>query len=203
MTRQERRERERAERREVIVNAARDLAEAEGWEAVTTRRLADAIEYSQPVLYSHFENRDAIVAAVAVQGFAELADVLRDATADVPSPRAAIDAVARAYVTFAMSNPSLYDAMFTLAALPFGKPGRPAALRDGFAALREAVVPLAGGRDPDILTQLTWSALHGLATLTRGGRLGDGMDEQRLAMLSDLLVASRAPRSRQRAAKRV
>jgi AcrR family transcriptional regulator len=203
MTRQERRERERAERREVIVNAARELAEAEGWEAVTTRRLADAIEYSQPVLYSHFENRDAIVAAVAVQGFAELADVLRDATAEAPSSRAAIDAVARAYVEFAMSKPALYDAMFTLAALPFGKPGRPAPLRDGFAVLREAVVPFAGGRDPDVLTQLTWSALHGLATLTRGGRLRDGMDELRLAMLSDLLVESRPPRSRQRAAKRV
>ena len=46
MTRQERRERERAQRRQVIVNAARELAESEGWEAVTTRRLADRIEYS-------------------------------------------------------------------------------------------------------------------------------------------------------------
>ena len=39
---------------------------------MTIRRLADEIEYSQPVLYSHFENRDAIVAAVAVEGFLEL-----------------------------------------------------------------------------------------------------------------------------------
>ena len=67
MTRQERRERELAERRQVIVNAARELAEAEGWESVTTRRLADRIEYSQPVLYSHFEGKDAIVTAVALE----------------------------------------------------------------------------------------------------------------------------------------
>ena len=59
---------ERAQRRQVIVNAARELAESEGWEAVTTRRLADRIEYSQPVLYSHFEGKDAIVSAVASRG---------------------------------------------------------------------------------------------------------------------------------------
>src|SRR5260221_187829 len=109
----DRRERERAQRSDRIVTAARTLAEAEGWDAVTTRRLADSIEYSQPVLYSHFENRDAIVAAVAVEGFAELAASLQDATTDTPSPNDALQSVARAYVAFAISNPAVYDAMFT------------------------------------------------------------------------------------------
>ena len=59
---------ERAQRRQVIVNAAGELAESEGWEAVTTRRLAGHIEYSQPVLYSHFEGKHAIVSAVASRG---------------------------------------------------------------------------------------------------------------------------------------
>jgi len=72
-----RRERELAERRQVIVTAARELAEAEGWESVTTRRLADRIEYSQPVLYSHFEGKDAIVTAVALEGYGELASLLQ------------------------------------------------------------------------------------------------------------------------------
>ena len=53
----ERRERQRAERYELIVAAACELAEAEGWEAVTTRRLAALIDYSQPVLYSHFKGK--------------------------------------------------------------------------------------------------------------------------------------------------
>jgi hypothetical protein len=53
MSIQTRRERERAERERLIVTAARKLAEAEGWDAVTTRRLAAEIDYSQPVLYSH------------------------------------------------------------------------------------------------------------------------------------------------------
>jgi len=72
-----RRERELAERRQVIVTAARELAEAEGWESVTTRRLADRIEYGQPVLYSHFEGKDAIVTAVALEGYGELASLLQ------------------------------------------------------------------------------------------------------------------------------
>src|SRR6266702_266312 len=73
------RDRERAQRRQVIVNAARELAEAEGWESVTTRRLAERIEYSQPVLYSHFEGKDGIVSAVALEGFGELAATLHNA----------------------------------------------------------------------------------------------------------------------------
>ena len=78
---QERRERERAQRERLIVTTARDLAEAEGWDAVTTRRLAELIEYSQPVLYSHFKGKGAIMAAVAVEGFAEIAVQLRAARA--------------------------------------------------------------------------------------------------------------------------
>ena len=195
----DRRERERAQRHARIVTAARTLAESEGWDAVTTRRLADSIEYSQPVLYSHFESRDAIVAAVAVEGFAELAVSLRDATTDTLSPNDALDSVVHAYIAFAIGNPALYDAMFTLATLPFGRPERPAAMRDGFAALRRIVAPFAGDRDVDILTQLTWSALHGLAVLTRTGRLSDGADEARLSMLTEILTRSapgRQPRRR-------
>ena len=59
----ERRRRERADRHALIIASARNLAEAEGWEAVTTRRLAELVEYSQPVLYSHFDGKDAIVRA--------------------------------------------------------------------------------------------------------------------------------------------
>jgi hypothetical protein len=51
---EDRRERERAARRRLIITTARTLAEAEGWDAVTTRRLSTEIEYSQPVLYKHW-----------------------------------------------------------------------------------------------------------------------------------------------------
>src|SRR5690349_21655469 len=107
MSIQSRRERERAERERLIVGAARELAEAEGWEAVTTRRLADRVEYSQPVLYSHFKGKDAIMAAVAVDGFADLAGQMRAARAAAADPRQALADVATAYVAFADQRPAL------------------------------------------------------------------------------------------------
>src|SRR6201996_1567124 len=100
MTATQRRERDRRLRHELIVRTARDLAEAEGWDAVTTRRLADRVEYSQPVLYSHFENKDAIVRAVAIEGFADLAAQLRSARRDAPSRDAAGRALAPAHPDF-------------------------------------------------------------------------------------------------------
>src|SRR5919206_333738 len=120
MSIQTRRERERAERERLIVTAARELAETEGWDAVTTRRLAAEIEYSQPVLYSHFKGKDAIMAAVALQGSAELAAELRAARTGAPGPREALAAVGAAYAAFAEQRPAVYDALFTLAVdLPF------------------------------------------------------------------------------------
>jgi AcrR family transcriptional regulator len=192
MTRLERRERERAERRQAIVNAARELAEAQGWEAVTTRRLSDRIEYSQPVLYSHFENRDAIIEAVAVEGFSELAVAMHHGKTEARSPEAALRGTARAYVEFAKANPALYDAMFTLATdLPFGRPEAPAQLHDAFGEIRKAVEPLAGSRDPETLTEVVWSSMHGLASLARARRLRPDFHEQRMAILVDLLASGR------------
>lgn len=171
MSIQARRVRERAEREKLIVTAARELAEAEGWDAVTTRRLAEQVEYSQPVLYSHFAGKDAIMAAVAVEGFADLAEELRAARATVGADEA-LAAVGRAYTSFADRRPVLYDGMFSQAVdLPFATPGAPAALHAGFNELAEAVRPHAGAADLGLLTETFWAALHGLATLTRGGRL--------------------------------
>jgi AcrR family transcriptional regulator len=62
MTIEDRRARERAARRQLITATARTLAEQEGWDAVTTRRLSTEIEYSQPVLYKHFSGMEDIVA---------------------------------------------------------------------------------------------------------------------------------------------
>lgn len=177
-----RRERERAERERLIIGAARDLAEAEGWDAVTTRRLAEAVEYSQPVLYSHFKGKDAIMAAVAVEGFADLAADMRAARTSAEDPRRALAAVAAAYAAFAQRRPALYDAMFNQAvSLPFATPQAPLALHAGFDELRQAVRPFAGDDDEGVLAEVLWSGLHGLMTLMRGARLPAQQHEQRLA----------------------
>ncbi|MFI8826536.1 TetR/AcrR family transcriptional regulator [Streptomyces sp. NPDC053431] len=187
---QQRRERERAERHRLIVGAARELAEREGWEAVTTRRLSEAVAYSQPVLYSHFAGKDAIVAAVALEGVEELTGVLRAARADAAGPAAALTALARAYLDFARAQPALYEAMFVRrSALEFATENTPEVLKAAFAEFLLTVGPLAGGRDPDTLAELTWSALHGLATLDGSSRLRPELAEGRLELLVGAIVS--------------
>ena len=184
MSTQARRQRERAERERLIVTAARELAEAEGWDAVTTRRLADRVEYSQPVLYSHFAGKGAIMAAVAVEGFAELAAQMRSARLSASGDRQALAAVAAAYIDFAERRPALYDAMFSRAVdLPFATPEAPEALHAGFDQLLQVVRPVAADGDEGTLAEVLWSGLHGLVTLTRGGRLPREAHDRRLALL--------------------
>ncbi|MCC5580198.1 TetR/AcrR family transcriptional regulator [Microtetraspora sp. AC03309] len=184
MSIQARRQRERAERERLIITTARELAEAEGWEAVTTRRLAERVEYSQPVLYSHFKSMDAIMAAVAVEGFADLAAELRAARAAAADPRKALADVSAAYAAFADRRPALYDAMFSRAVdLPFATPEAPAALHAAFGELSEAIRPQAGDDDLGLLTETFWSGLHGLMTLMRGGRLPREDHDRRLTLL--------------------
>jgi AcrR family transcriptional regulator len=187
---EDRRARERTARRELITTTARRLAEQEGWDAVTTRRLSTEIEYSQPVLYKHFSSMEGIAAAVAVQGFGELADALRAARSGATDGVDALARVAHAFIGFAHDNPALFDAMFTRAtALPFAAEDTPAELNAAFAELRAAVDLVAGTRDADTLTEVLWAALHGLITLDRGGRL---RPEHRAARV-DLLVAGFSP----------
>ena len=182
---EDRRARDRAARRQLITDTARKLAEDEGWDAVTTRRLSTEIEYSQPVLYKHFSSMDGIVAAVAVQGFGELADALASARRGATDGHDALARVAHAFIRFARDNPALFDAMFTRATtLHFAAEDTPAELHAAFAELRAAVDMVAGSRDADTLTEVLWAALHGLITLDRGGRL---RPEHRAARV-DLLV---------------
>src|SRR6201995_2093530 len=93
----DRRLRDRAARRRLITATARALAEREGWDAVTTRRLSTEIEYSQPVLYKHFASMEDIVEAVALEGLGELAEPLGRAGAGAGGPEKALDRVAHAY----------------------------------------------------------------------------------------------------------
>ncbi|MFE0099713.1 TetR/AcrR family transcriptional regulator [Streptomyces sp. NPDC059009] len=190
MSVQERKQRERAERERLIVATARELAEQQGWDAVTTRRLAERIEYSQPVLYSHFRGKREIIGAVALEGAAEMAVAVRAATSAADGPRERVTALARAYLDFAARNPAVYDAMFQLdGGLAFAQEDTPAQLKDGFAALLETLGEVAGDDvDPGLFTEVFWACLHGVATLTREGRLPPEYAEQRVTLLVDRLA---------------
>ncbi|QMU71868.1 TetR/AcrR family transcriptional regulator [Streptacidiphilus sp. P02-A3a] len=190
MSVQERKERERAERERLIVATARELAEQQGWDAVTTRRLAERIEYSQPVLYSHFRGKREIIGAVALEGAAELAAAVRAAASAAEGPRTRVTALARAYLDFAERNPAVYDAIFQLdGGLAFAAEDTPGPLKDAFAALLENLGEVAGeGVHPGLFTEVFWAALHGLATLTRAGRLPPTEAERRVELVVDRLV---------------
>jgi AcrR family transcriptional regulator len=179
-----RRARDRAARRRLIISTARKLAEAEGWDAVTTRRLSEEIEYSQPVLYKHFSGMDDIAAAVAIDGFGELADTLAKARSGAAAPEQALRQVAHAYLDFARTNPALYDAMFTRSTtLRFAAAETPQPLVVAFAELREVIKAINDDQDVDTLTEVLWAALHGLTSLTLGGRLPQGYDSDRVEIL--------------------
>lgn len=185
----ERKGRERTEREHRIVAAARAIAEREGWDAVTIRRLAEEIEYSQPVLYSHFENKTAIVTAVAVKGFEEIASDLWEAVNGSTGPRNALENVAMAYLAFARGHPALYEAMFILPTdLRFGEAETRPELRAGFDALAAAVTPFCV--DVDVVTETFWAALHGLAELDRSGRTRPGARSERIALVVRAIAGS-------------
>lgn len=182
----DRRERERVARRRLIVATARAVAEAEGWDAVTTRRLSTEIEYSQPVLYKHFTGMNDIADAVAIDGFGELASALGAAHAKSEAGGDALSRIAHAYLDFARQIPAVYDAMFIRATgLRFAAEDTPPELEAAFAEVRRGVGEVAADRDVDALTEVFWAALHGLVTLSRAGRLRPGHDAERIRLLVD------------------
>ena len=179
----ERRERERAHRHQLIITAAREIAETEGWEAVTTRRLAERVEYSQPVLYSHFDGKDAIVSAVALDGFSELAACLRRARQEAaPGPGQALRAVCGAYLAFATERPALYQAMFIMPTdLKFASAETPPQLRACFDEFVSCFPPDSQRRE--LSAEVTWSAVHGMVVLADSGRIPGDVQEARLDFL--------------------
>jgi len=191
---EDRRRRERTARRQLITATARSLAESEGWDAVTTRRLSAEIEYSQPVLYKHFGSMEDIVEAVALEGFGELAGTLRAARRDSVAPGDVVGRVATAFSDFAAQNPALYDAMFIRPTrLRFAAEDTPAPLIQAFTELREAVTTIAAARDIDTLTEVLWAALHGLVMLSRNDRLRPGLDADRIKVLVAQFRAAARP----------
>lgn len=157
-----------AGRRQQILDASRAVAEAEGWGAVTVRRLAGMIGYTQPVLYSHFPGgKTEILRTVALSGFTELTTATREAIGLKTGERA-VAAVAGAYLDFAAAHPALYEVMFQLPIdARFAHDDAEAELRSGFTALAAA---LGEGSD-ETTTEVLWSALHGMSLLERAGRM--------------------------------
>jgi AcrR family transcriptional regulator len=185
----ERKLRDRQARRAQILSAARRIAELEGWSNVTVRRLSDEISYSQPVLYAHFGSREGILAAVAIEGFQEMGAALEKARKRVKNGNP-VESVAAAYLEFAASSPALYEAMFSLnLSVPFDEAATPPELRFAFSQILE----LFEGQSskPEVLSELFWASLHGIAELTRTKRFPRSRQKERVRTLVELFTFPR------------
>src|ERR1700733_3575672 len=110
----ERKIRQKEEVRSSILRASWKIVEKEGWQALSIRKIAEAIEYSAPVIYDHFANKEAILLEFTRQGFQRLNEELTKAKEASSSPELQLIAMADAYWNFAFSNKEYYQLMYGL-----------------------------------------------------------------------------------------
>lgn len=166
----DRRLRHKEEIRSLILDTAWEMVVHEGWQLFSIRKIADAIEYSVPVIYSHFENKDAILLEFIRKGFQLLAEKMNKARIGQKSPADEIDAMAHAYWSFAFDNQEYYQLMFGLgiptceAVWKFPEmSGSKEAITSSISALtpagKESII------DPFLKYQSFWSMMHGLVSI--------------------------------------
>jgi AcrR family transcriptional regulator len=202
----ERRARERDDIRRRILDAARELFAREGYEAVTMRRVAERIEYTPPAIYFHFKDKLELVQALCEEDFAALAATF-STLEDVGDPWERLGQMGRAYVEFAHENPNHYRLLFMTKLPPeLGPPSGPEGTPDqtgagctpacvAYAMVRslaeEAITKgslTPAYADPDLVAQVLWSALHGVASLSI--TMGDtkGIDMRPTPALTDAMI---------------
>jgi len=194
--------RQKEEVRASILEAAWDMVLAEGWQSLSIRKIADAIEYSVPVIYSHFENKDAILLEFNKKGFTLLVEKLREAKERQTNAAEQIRAMGRAYWDFAFSNMQYYQLMFGLG-MPTCEAVRKIPAMVDFNTLitgsiedvlRENVSGPAKDEkelpfDPFLKFQSFWSMLHGLISINMFSRPGHGGLEMAEKVREDLLCS--------------
>lgn len=165
--------------RNALVTAALKLLEKEGTADFSLRELAKRLGVSAPALYTHFADKDALLVAVAVAGFAKLKAALEAAVQQNAEPEAQFLAMGRAYVQFGVAHPALYRLMFAGEELPAKREQFPELQEAGNAAFRALTGMLvamqqsgfmrAGNTDLDGFT--IWAHVHGLTSLVITGRV--------------------------------
>jgi AcrR family transcriptional regulator len=183
----ERRERQRQQLRSSILDAAREIARAEGWRAVTVRKIAERIEYSPPVLYEYFDSKDDILLELVRLGYARQLEAVEAAReASLGEPEEALLAMVRAWCDFAFRSPDLYQVMYGLGGVSFPvtelqKEGEK--IGEVIAEVIEEILRKNGKKVEGVWERVTlgWGTLHGLVSLAMAGRIPGGNEEaQRL-----------------------
>lgn len=175
----ERREREKLELREAILAAACQIAASEGWSGVSIRKIADRIEYSPPMVYEYFEDKDDLLYTLMIEGFRQLYLRLRAARLAAGQPDQAVLDMALAYWQFSADSPELYQVMHGLDGVKFCEVMDSEKAPEFSAPGVEVIEALtAWGQAnrfsleaPTTMLYVMWGALHGLVALQMGGRI--------------------------------
>jgi AcrR family transcriptional regulator len=170
----ERREREREETRDKILDAAREMFAENGIDAVTMRAIADRIEYTPTAIYHHFRDKQALIEELCERDYRALAHHFqRIGRIDDPVERLRV--IGLAYADFALTYPNHYRFMFmTPKVAKHTEAGADKAdpSEDAYEMLRQTVADgIAAGRyrpdfsDVDQLAQIAWATVHGVVSL--------------------------------------
>ena len=95
-----------------ILRASLDIVKEEGWGALSMRKIADKIDYTAPVIYEYFSNKDAILKELTRIGFVKLAGKMEEARELSTSPEGQLEAMWLAYWHFAFAYKELYQVMY-------------------------------------------------------------------------------------------
>ena len=155
-----------------LVDTAVRMIQKDGVQALTLRGVGARLGVSRTALYRHFDDKQALLARVASEGFKRFHEALAAAAARAEARRAdPMPAMAAAYAAFARSHPSHYQTMFS-GVLTDGK-GHPDLQKHGEAAFNVLLNAIRRGQergrvragDPRELAEITWALSHGIATL--------------------------------------
>lgn len=166
----ERKIRQKEEFRASILEAAWLQVLTDGWQSLSIRKIADAIEYSIPVIYNHFENKEAILLEFTKEGFQKLADTLQAVKAQHRTPDAQLEAIAHAYWDFAFEHKEYYQLMFGLGIPACEKVNQIAEMKNMtiimISTIKDAI-DLSSNKETDyFLKYHTYlSILHGLVSI--------------------------------------
>ncbi len=95
-----------------ILDAALQIVNEEGWQALSMRKVADVIKYTAPIIYEYFSNKDAILLELTRQGYLKLSKELEEARDRHRLPAKQLEDMWLSYWSFAFANKELYQGMF-------------------------------------------------------------------------------------------
>jgi AcrR family transcriptional regulator len=169
----ERKERERSEMRDLILQGAQKLFLENGYEKTSIRSIADAIEYSPATIYLYYKDKNELFLALQVVAFQKMIQEFAPVAA-VENPIERLEALGQHYMKFAIENPELYDLMFIMQAPMEALACKQEVWEDGLKSFEflEMVIGdcIAAGhfqatRDVQDISLMVWSFVHGMVTI--------------------------------------